>query len=134
MGERLATVWRAMWSTSDLGPKAPTHSGSRRVLRRFDALRTHSSHGADQSVARHPQIAQGEQRVQLGGVLRQSALADLHVPELALDHPKRMFHLGTDARLDVLELFGDGDMPLAVDGLRVVARTDRGFRCCGIRG
>ena len=83
-----------MQSDRDVGPKAPAHSGSQRVLRctgqRFDALRTHSSHGADQSVARHPQIAQREQRVQLGGVLRQSAVADLHVPELALDHPERV--------------------------------------------
>jgi hypothetical protein len=54
--------------------------------------------------ARHPQVGQREQRLQLRRVLDQAPIADLHVPELLLDHAKRVFHLGTDAGLDLLDL------------------------------
>ena len=49
--------------------------------------------------AGHPQIGQGEQGIQLCGVLLQPAVANLHMAELAFDHPKRMLDLGADKPL-----------------------------------
>lgn len=42
--------------------------------------------------------------MQLRLVLGQPSVAHLYVPELALDHPKRVFDLGTDACLGLLKL------------------------------
>ena len=33
-----------------------------------------------------------------------SLLAHLHIPELLLEHPERMLHLGSDSGLDLLDL------------------------------
>ena len=78
-----------------------------RVAGRFHGPRTHSSLRHQQWPPGHPQVGQGEQRVQLRGVLRQSAVAHLHMAELALDEPERMPDLGADARLDLLHLRDD---------------------------
>ena len=51
----------------------------------------------------HPQIGERKKRVQLRRVLGQSSVAHLHVAELALNDPKRVFHLGPDAGLDVFK-------------------------------
>ena len=51
-------------------------------------------------LAGHPQIGQSEQRVELGLVFLQPAVANLHMAELALDHPKWMLDLRADAGLD----------------------------------
>jgi len=68
------------------------------------ALQAHSSLRLLQKpVPRHPQVGKCEQCVQLRLVLDQPAVAHLHVSELALDHPERMFNLGPDARLDLLQ-------------------------------
>lgn len=52
----------------------------------------------------HPQIARRRQRIQLHRVPGQSAVAHLHVPELALNDPKRVPHLCPYAGLHMLEL------------------------------
>jgi hypothetical protein len=70
-------------------------------------LRAHSCPHRHQFSAHQPQIGQREQRVQLRGVLGQSSVADLGMSELALDHPERVFDLGADAGLDLLDLLGD---------------------------
>lgn len=59
-----------------------------------------------QTPARHPQIGQRKQRVQLRRVLGQAAIAHLRMAELALDDTKRMLDLGTDTGLDALDLLG----------------------------
>ena len=108
---------------------------------RFRGWRAHSSLRRHELPPGHPEVGQREQRVQLGGVLRQSAVANLGVAELALDHPERMLDLGADARLDVFHLRGDRvsriarveqpaqsgsqrDMPVRADVLRVLALVD----------
>src|SRR5574340_211802 len=69
-------------------------------------FRTDSCHGPLQnSLPAHPQIAQGEQRGELCGILRQPLVTGLGMPELQLDYPERVFDLGANARLDVLDLF-----------------------------
>ena len=55
-------------------------------------------------VSGHPQIAQRKQRHQLRRVLGKSLVANLGKSELALDDPKRVFNLGTNAGLDLLSL------------------------------
>ena len=52
----------------------------------------------------HAQFAQLEQRVQLRSVLGQPAVAHLHMPELALDHPERVSDLSQDSGLDLFQL------------------------------
>ena len=51
----------------------------------FRHLRTDLPLGGHQFPAGHPQIGQGKRGQHLSGVLRQAAIADLGVPELALD-------------------------------------------------
>lgn len=72
-------------------------------LRHLGRWQTHSCLQPQQSAPRHPQIGERKQRVQLRRVLGQSQVAHLHVAELALDDPKRVFHLGPDAGLDVFK-------------------------------
>ena len=57
--------------------------------------------------SRHSQVGQREQRVQLGGVLRQPDIARVHMAEAAFDHAQRMLGLGADACLDMLHLISD---------------------------
>ena len=72
---------------------------------RLPALQAHSSlRSLKNSPSGHPQIAQGKQRDQLRRVLGQSLVANFGVAELALDDPERVFHLGTDAGLELLSL------------------------------
>src|SRR3546814_15483455 len=52
--------------------------------------------------AHHPQVRQREQRHQLRRVLRQTTEANLHITELALDHPERMLDLGSYLSLGVV--------------------------------
>jgi hypothetical protein len=56
------------------------------------------------SLAHHPQVGQRKHHQQLVGVLGQTPIANLAMPELALDNPKRMLDLGADAGLDLLQL------------------------------
>ena len=49
-------------------------------------------------------MAQRKRRVQLRRVLGQPLVAHLGVPELLLDDPKRVFHLGSNASLGVFTL------------------------------
>ena len=53
------------------------------------------------SLPDHPQIGQRKHHQQLTGVLGQTPVTRLAMPELTLDHPKRMLHLGTDTGLDL---------------------------------
>lgn len=108
---------------------------------RFREWRAHSSLRRHQLPPGHPEVGQRKQRVQLRGVLGQSAVSHLHMPELALDHPERVLDLGTDARLEVFHLRGDRllwigrvepsaqagsqrDVPARADVLRVLALVD----------
>ena len=87
---------------------------------------------------RHPEIGEREQCVQLRRVLHQPSVAHLHKPELALDHTKRVLHLGSDARLHMLKLVHNrahgrtfvqrfalarahGHVPVGLDALRLFA-------------
>lgn len=71
-------------------------------------MRTHSSLCYVQKpFASHPQIAQRKQRHQVGRVLGQPSVLDLHEAKLALDDPKRVLHLGPDADLGLLQLLQD---------------------------
>ncbi len=68
----------------------------------------HSSpHLLQQRTPHHPHIGQRNQHVQLHRVLGQAPVAHLHVAELSLDHPERVFNLGTGARLGLLQLGED---------------------------
>jgi len=87
-----------------------------------------------QCLARHPQIRQREQRPQLHGVLVQPSVAHLHIPELALDHPKRVLDLGAhgNACFD-----GDSKVRLAAELLRhqcVIVLLGAIFRRCCVGG
>ena len=55
-------------------------------------------------LANHPQVGQRKYHQQLAGVLGQAPMANLSMPELALDDPKRMLDLGAEAGLDLLQL------------------------------
>ena len=73
-------------------------------FRALGPLRAHSSLcPLEESAPRHPQIAQGEQRVQLRRVLGQSSVAHLDVTELSLDDPKRVLDLRSHAGLQMLD-------------------------------
>lgn len=86
-------------------PRFPPSSGPFTALLGLLArLRTHLSHPSRQRAPHHPQIAQREQRLQLRRVLGQSPVAHFHMPELALDHPKRVLHLGAHTRIQELAL------------------------------
>ena len=56
------------------------------------------------SLAHHPQVGQRKHHQQLAGVLGQAPIANLAMPELALDDPKRVLDLGADAGLELLQL------------------------------
>ena len=61
----------------------------------FSALQAHSSHGTlNNPLPDHPQVAQGKQCYQLGGVLGQPFVANLGEAKLALDEPEWVYHLG----------------------------------------
>lgn len=66
-----------------------------------------SSYRLPQRAPQHPQVGRCKQRVQLRGVLGQPAVALLRMPELALDHPERVFDLGPNARLGLHQLVHD---------------------------
>jgi hypothetical protein len=93
---------------------------------RFPALQAHSClHSLKNSLPGHPQIAQRKQRDQLRRVLGQAPVAHLHEAELALDHPKRMPHLGPDAGLDLLQLLDQSVTAAAVVQRLALARSHR---------
>lgn len=71
---------------------------------RIACFQTHGPIQCQQLLAHHPQIGQRIQRMHLRRVLRQTPIAQLQVPELALDHPEGMPHFGADASLEVLQL------------------------------
>ena len=56
------------------------------------------------SLAHHPQVGERKHHQQLAGVLGEAAIANLAMPELALDDPRRVLDLGADAGLDLLQL------------------------------
>ena len=70
--------------------------------------RAHSCPDVHQPTAHHSQVGQRKQRDELCRVFLESAVAHLHKPELALDHPKRMFCLGPNTRLELFGLVGQG--------------------------
>jgi hypothetical protein len=78
--------------------------------RPFDRLRAHSClrPHVQKSFAHHPDVGQCKQRHQVGSVLGQPPVLDLDVAKLALDDPKRMFDLRSDAGLGFLQLLQDG--------------------------
>lgn len=47
-----------------------------------------------------------EQGLDLRRVFRKPTVANLHETELALDHTERVFDLGPDARLELLDVLG----------------------------
>ena len=73
---------------------------------RFGKQQTHSCLLHRWAFAHHPQIGERKQHQDLLRVLLQPTVARLDVAELLLDDPKRVFHFGADARLDLLELLG----------------------------
>lgn len=72
----------------------------------FARLQAHSCPGSHQRSPRHPQIGQRKQRVQLRGVLDQSTVAHVHMPEPGFEDSGRMLDLGPDAGFQAFELLG----------------------------
>ncbi len=58
---------------------------------------------SEELAAHHPDIGQRKQRVQLGGVLGQAAVADFDVAELPLDYPEGVFATGAHLRLETFD-------------------------------
>ena len=54
------------------------------------------SAACDQRSSDEEQVAEGEQSEQLRPIPCQQAIPGLHVAELAIDDPERMFNLGSD--------------------------------------
>lgn len=69
-------------------------------------FQAHSSPRSRQFIARPPPVRQREQHEELGCVLGQSAIAHFDVVKLLLGHPKRIFLLRPDARLEFLDALG----------------------------
>ena len=74
---------------------------------RVERLQAHSCRRCHHTAPCHPQVGQRKRRVQLRGVLLQSAAAHLDAAELMFDHPERMFDLRPVAGLDALQLVGE---------------------------
>src|SRR5690606_12420301 len=107
--------------------------------RRTSSVKRHEPRFGDQ------QIRHGEERVQLRGVLEQTAIADLLEPEPVLDDVKRVLDLRANAGLQLFDLFGDtslrvvrqrpaiaraqGDVPPSGDVLLPVALLDASIAC-----
>lgn len=64
---------------------------------------THSYISSHRSLPRHPQVREHEQDEELSRVLGQATVAHLVVTKLALDNPKRAFHLGTDTGFELFD-------------------------------
>ncbi len=60
------------------------------------------------SLANHPQVGQRKHHQQLAGVLGQPPVTRLAAPELTLDHPKRMLHLGAETGFDLFNTISQG--------------------------
>jgi len=60
------------------------------------------------SLAHHPQVGQRKHHQQLARVLGQSSVTRFAVSKPTLDHPKRVLHLGSDARLELFKLIRQG--------------------------
>lgn len=87
---------------------------------------------ADSSSCRQPpshqeQVAEGEEREQLGAVLGEAAISALHVTELALDDPEGLRDLGADHRDDAVDPFVEGVKLTALGSLS--HRTPNLARC-----
>lgn len=93
---------RFIWLRVRLGVLPKDVSDTVRV--RFCFTWADSCPRSHQLPADHPQIEQYKQRVQLGGIHGQAAVAHLHVSELPLDDLDRVLDLGLNAGLDVLDL------------------------------
>lgn len=68
------------------------------------SISMHTYSGLHKSLPHHPQVREHKQGKELGCVLLQSSVAHLGVTKLALDDSKRVFHLGTDAGLELFDL------------------------------
>lgn len=64
----------------------------------------HSCHAYHQFAPHHPQISQSKLRLDLGRVLLQSAISNLGVAKLALDHPDRTLRRRPNSGVDLLRL------------------------------
>ena len=71
------------------------------------------------SLAHHPQIGQSKHHQQLAGVLGQAPVTRLAMPELTLDHPNRMLHLGENTGFDLFNPISQG-----VAGFGLVQRLE----------
>ena len=60
------------------------------------------------SLTPHPQAGQRKHHQHLAGVLGQTPVTRLAMPELTLDHPKWMLHLGTDTGFDLFNPISQG--------------------------
>lgn len=101
--------------SSDLHPFRVIHPDVSGLSGAFFVFRTDSSCRSQELAARHPQVGQGKQGGELRGVLHQPAVADFGEAKLALDHPERVFDLGADACLGLLngvEQCADGVLPI----------------------
>ena len=76
------------------------------LLPSFAYLHAHSTlHPLHKPASCHPDVGQRKQRNELCSIFGKPPVADLGVPELALDNPKRMLHLGPHAGLELFGLF-----------------------------
>src|SRR5258708_122163 len=88
-------------------PNEPVQASFCGLLRPRPEFWTHSCRSSKQMPARHPQIGQGKQRVELGRVLGQTAIAHLHMPKLAFDDAERVLCLGSDLSFGALNLINE---------------------------
>lgn len=70
----------------------------------FSAFQAPLSCVGQQMSAGHPQIRQGKQRYHLRRILGQSSEAHLRIAKLLFDYAERVFDLGTDLGLGLLDL------------------------------
>ena len=72
----------------------------------FGDLQTHSCRRpVHKPASGHPDVGQRKQGDELRRVFGKTPVADLGVPELVLDDPKRMLHLGPHAGFELFGLF-----------------------------
>lgn len=134
--------WR--WSAAEIQRDVTPPEAAPHAFRRASSAlpgpsapaRAHSSPGSHQLVAHNPQVTQRKQCLELLRVLLQFPVAHLHVPKLALEHPKRMFDLRPDTGLELLDLVDQGIDRVVLGQRPALAREHRDVPVhvwCGIR-
>jgi hypothetical protein len=89
---------------------------------RYRALRTDST-SCQQPSSDEEQVAEGEQREELGTVLGQTPVSGLEIPELTLEHPEGMLAPWTHPGEDPVDVLVDGMQRTAPGRLAYIAQN-----------